>query len=152
VARKSKDIPHLRLRIEPSLLARLEKSAEKNERTLTGEIVERLNTSFKRDDLETVMKASAKEIAERLLMVMNASGLVNLPSPGGGEHTLASNREFLASLPKAPPGVFSQADFAEKMFELDLDVMAELDPDTPRDEHARRLRELNARRIARLKP
>ena len=52
--RKAKDTPHLRLRIEPSLLARLQKSAEKNDRTLTGEIVDRLDASFKRDDMQAL--------------------------------------------------------------------------------------------------
>ena len=54
MARKTKDTPHLRLRVEPALLARLEKSAAKNERTLTGEIVHRLAQSF---DVEERMTA-----------------------------------------------------------------------------------------------
>ena len=48
---KAKDTPHLRLRVDPSLLGRLEKAAEKNGRTLTGEINHRLGESFKKDDL-----------------------------------------------------------------------------------------------------
>jgi hypothetical protein len=47
---KAKETPHLRLRVDPSLLARLEKAAEKNSRTLTGEINHRLGESFKKDD------------------------------------------------------------------------------------------------------
>ena len=43
-------MPHLRVRIEPKLLAKLEKSREKNGRTLTGEIVARLEESFRTDD------------------------------------------------------------------------------------------------------
>jgi uncharacterized coiled-coil DUF342 family protein len=43
--------PHLRLRIEPQLLGRLEKAREKAGRTLTGEIVHRLELTFRRDDL-----------------------------------------------------------------------------------------------------
>jgi hypothetical protein len=42
--------PHLRLRIEPQLLGRLEKAREKAGRTLTGEIVHRLELTFRRDD------------------------------------------------------------------------------------------------------
>ena len=64
MARKAKDTPHLRLRIEQSLLARLQKSAEKNERTLTGEIVHRLDGSFRRDDF--------KAFTERLLEAVAA--------------------------------------------------------------------------------
>jgi hypothetical protein len=44
------ETPHLRVRIEPKLLAKLEKSREKNGRTLTGEIVARLEKSFRTDD------------------------------------------------------------------------------------------------------
>jgi hypothetical protein len=59
---KAKDTPHLRLRVDPSLLARLEKAAEKNGRTLTGEINHRLGESFKKDDL----MAFAERISEKL--------------------------------------------------------------------------------------
>ena len=59
---KTKDTPHLRLRVDPSLLGRLEKAAEKNGRTLTGEINHRLGESFKKDDL----MALAERLAERL--------------------------------------------------------------------------------------
>jgi Arc-like DNA binding domain len=47
---KPMEMPHLRVRIEPKLLAKLEKSREKNGRTLTGEIVARLEESFRTDD------------------------------------------------------------------------------------------------------
>jgi Arc-like DNA binding dprotein len=50
MARKPKETPHLRIRIEPTLLGRLEKSAEKTGRTLTGEIVQRMQQSFDTDD------------------------------------------------------------------------------------------------------
>src|SRR6476660_1563899 len=67
MARKAKVTPHLRLRVEPLLLARLEKSAEKNGRTLTGEIVDRLDASFKRDDMQSYVDATAERIAEKVL-------------------------------------------------------------------------------------
>ena len=47
---KLTETPHLRVRIEPKLIAKLEKSREKNGRTLTGEIVARLEESFRSDD------------------------------------------------------------------------------------------------------
>lgn len=72
MARKSKETPHLRLRVEPSLLTRLEKAAEKNERTLTGEIVHRLEGSFRRDDLEQYLDAQGKHITETLLAALAA--------------------------------------------------------------------------------
>jgi hypothetical protein len=49
VVRTVKEAPHLRVRIESKLLAKLEKSREKNGHTLTGEIVERLEQSFQTD-------------------------------------------------------------------------------------------------------
>ena len=59
---KIKDTPHLRLRVDPSVLTRLEKAAEKNGRTLTGEINHRLGESFTTDDLIGL----AERIADRL--------------------------------------------------------------------------------------
>jgi hypothetical protein len=58
---RKKDTPHLRLRVEPTLLARLEKVAERNGRTLTGEITHRLSNSFRADDLiETLQEMSER--------------------------------------------------------------------------------------------
>jgi hypothetical protein len=50
VKKPAGETPHLRIRIEPKLLAKLEKSREKNGHTLTGEIVSRLEQSFRTDD------------------------------------------------------------------------------------------------------
>jgi hypothetical protein len=52
---RKQETPHLRVRIEPRLLARLEKAREKSGRTLTGEIVSRLESSFRRDDREELI-------------------------------------------------------------------------------------------------
>jgi hypothetical protein len=52
---RKQETPHLRVRIEPRLLARLEKAREKSGRTLTGEIVSRLESSFRRDDHEELI-------------------------------------------------------------------------------------------------
>jgi len=49
--RKPKQAPHLRIRVPPRLLARLQKAREKNGRTLTGEIVFRLDQSFQGQEL-----------------------------------------------------------------------------------------------------
>src|SRR5262245_2633204 len=48
--RKEAATPHLRIRIEPALLARLEKSRKERGRTLTGEIVDRVEGSFRKED------------------------------------------------------------------------------------------------------
>jgi len=51
MARKRKGAtPHLRIRIEPGLLTRLEKSRTANNRTLTGEIVHRIEQTFRKSD------------------------------------------------------------------------------------------------------
>jgi hypothetical protein len=62
--RKAKETPHLRLRVEKSLLARLEKSAEKGARTLTGEIVHRLQQSYETDDRIEIFRAAMTERLE----------------------------------------------------------------------------------------
>src|ERR1700730_17643798 len=51
MAKKRKETtPHLRIRIEPELLVRLEKSRSANNRTLTGEIVHRIEQTFRKSD------------------------------------------------------------------------------------------------------
>jgi DNA repair exonuclease SbcCD ATPase subunit len=66
----AKQPPHLRVRIEPKLLARLEKAREANGNTLTGEIVERLEETFSTEDkmavLETVQQKRIEEQKERI--------------------------------------------------------------------------------------
>jgi hypothetical protein len=66
MVRKPKETPHLRLRVETALLVRLEKAAEKNGRTLTGEITHRLNESFKGDDLMAAMDALSEKMTVKL--------------------------------------------------------------------------------------
>jgi len=47
---KSEKSPHLRLRIQPDLLARVKAAAKENSNTTTGEIIDRLEKSFLSDD------------------------------------------------------------------------------------------------------
>jgi hypothetical protein len=61
-----KATPHLRLRVEPALLVRLEKYAEKNGRTLTGEIVARLEQSFKREDLTEILESLSDKMTVKI--------------------------------------------------------------------------------------
>jgi hypothetical protein len=66
--RKPKETSHLRIRIEPNLLARLENAREKSGRTLTGEIVSRLDQSFRQQDEDKRLAAAAAH-------ALNALGL-----------------------------------------------------------------------------
>jgi hypothetical protein len=120
MARKAKETPHLRLRIEPSLLARIQKSADKNERTLTGEVVDRLEASFKREDMQAYIDATAQKIKEDLVA-------------GTAALNTAADRYRIIN---------------KEMFELDLKVLSELYPDRSVEEHTNLLREANARRAA----
>jgi hypothetical protein len=119
MARKAKDTPHLRVRVEPSLLTRLEKAAEKNERTLNGEIVRRLEESFKRDDMQDLIVATAQRIKEQLL--------------AAGALTSAEQSKIIS----------------DESFELELRAESERNPDIPVEELAKQIREYNARRHAR---
>jgi hypothetical protein len=65
----AKETPHLRVRIEPALLARLEKARANSGRTLTGEIVSRLEVTFRHDDDEQLIAATV----ERVLAVLDLS-------------------------------------------------------------------------------
>jgi hypothetical protein len=56
-----KQPPHLRVRIEPKLLARLEKAREANGNTLTGEIVARLEESFSTADKIALFKEAQEQ-------------------------------------------------------------------------------------------
>jgi chromosome condensin MukBEF ATPase and DNA-binding subunit MukB len=57
----AKQPPHLRIRIDPKLIARLEKAREANSNTLTGEIVDRLEASFRADDTVALLKETQEQ-------------------------------------------------------------------------------------------
>jgi hypothetical protein len=61
-----KQPPHLRVRIDPKLIARLEKAREANGNTLTGEIVSRLEESFAGEDKMALLREGQQEA--RLLL------------------------------------------------------------------------------------
>jgi hypothetical protein len=67
MAKKAKEIPHLRLRLGSSLLARLEKSREKTSRTMTGEIVARLEGSYQYAEQVADLQARGDELEARAL-------------------------------------------------------------------------------------
>lgn len=62
----SKETSHLRVRVEATLLAKLEKAAERNSNTLTGEIIRRLEESFAKDDVTRAIHALADRVVERI--------------------------------------------------------------------------------------
>jgi hypothetical protein len=68
------DAPHLRLRIEPALLAKLEKAAAKNDRTLTGEITQRLVESFVKDDLMDAIERLSDRVTVKINDVIVKQG------------------------------------------------------------------------------
>jgi hypothetical protein len=72
---KAKDISHLRLRIDPARLARLEKYAEKNGRTLTGEIIHRLDESFKKDDFMAFVDRLSDQVTVKVTEVLKQGPL-----------------------------------------------------------------------------
>jgi hypothetical protein len=67
----TKDATHLRVRVGPRLLARLERAREKSGRTLTGEIVARIELGFQREDtvelVSQVARLAANEAVEQAL-------------------------------------------------------------------------------------
>jgi hypothetical protein len=48
-------------------LAKLQKNADKNGRTLTGEITHRLDESFKRDDLTDVLERLSDQVTAKVV-------------------------------------------------------------------------------------
>jgi chromosome segregation ATPase len=62
----AKESPHLRIRIDPKLLAKLEKAREKNGRTLTGEIVDRLEASYEQAERMSAFKEGMEARVEDL--------------------------------------------------------------------------------------
>lgn len=70
MAKKIKETSHLRVRIDPIRIARLETAAEKNGLTLTGEIVRRLDESFRRLDVTANMETLSDEIAAKVVAAL----------------------------------------------------------------------------------
>jgi hypothetical protein len=68
---KTRETSHLRVRIDPIRLAKLEKAAEKNGLTLTGEIVRRLDESFERDKLSVTLDGLPDRIAAKVAAMFN---------------------------------------------------------------------------------
>ncbi|WP_271673196.1 hypothetical protein [Bradyrhizobium sp. CCBAU 51627] len=70
MARKPVEATHLRLRIYPIQLAKLESAAQKNGRTLTGEITHRLDESFKRDNLAEALERFSNQVTAKVIAAL----------------------------------------------------------------------------------
>lgn len=71
MAKKTRETTHLRLRLDPIRLVKLEKSAERNGLTLTGEIVRRLDASF---DLPLLIQELPDRVAEKVVAALKGEG------------------------------------------------------------------------------
>jgi Arc-like DNA binding dprotein len=63
MARKQTDTVQLKLRFPERLRRRIEAAAERNERSLNGEIVHRLELSFEKDDRVQLVETTANAVA-----------------------------------------------------------------------------------------
>jgi hypothetical protein len=84
MARKPKETTHLRVRIESALLARLEKVREKTGRTLTGEIVHRIEQTFRKEEDADLGSAflGGDDTAKSLGLLATAMRLVTAEGDG----------------------------------------------------------------------
>jgi hypothetical protein len=80
--RKTKETTNLRLRVEPEVLAELEKARERHGRTLSGEIMHRVNLSFARER----NRVTAFETAATILEVFEGTLSPDLPPKVAREH------------------------------------------------------------------
>jgi hypothetical protein len=71
MAKKARETTHLRVRLDPIRLAKLEKAAEKNGLTLTGEIVRRLDESF---GLPLLLQELPDLVAAKVLAALKGDG------------------------------------------------------------------------------
>jgi hypothetical protein len=69
MARKETETIQLKLRFPEKLRLRIESAAERNQRSMNGEIVHRLEQSFQRDDTAAVVKATATAVVDQFLLV-----------------------------------------------------------------------------------
>jgi len=70
MARKPSDTVKLNLRFSEELRRRLERAAEKNQQSMNLEIVARLETSFRNQDILEVVKEAVRAEIERQMMTI----------------------------------------------------------------------------------
>jgi hypothetical protein len=145
MALKAKDTPHLRLRIEPSLLGRLQKSADKNERTLTGEIVDRLAESYKREDVQALIEETAQRVSEKFIAAAWWAGASAEASATTSKLTGSNLTDNELSEMRTFSGTTGQLT-EDEVFQVQLKRLADLFPNTPIEHHERGLRQFHALR------
>jgi hypothetical protein len=76
MARNLEETSHVRVRIDPIRLAKLQKQADKNSRTLTGEIIHRLDESFRRGEVmdAAVIERLSDRIAAKVVAALKRGG------------------------------------------------------------------------------
>jgi hypothetical protein len=80
-----KDTSHIRVRIDPARLARLEKSADQNGRTLSGEIIHRLDTTFAKDDLAAFADKLSHDVTLKVTQVLKRGTALTVSNVRKGE-------------------------------------------------------------------
>jgi hypothetical protein len=131
--RKKTDTVQLsKIRIREELRQKLVRAAEKNDRTLTGEIVERLEASFKREDIGVIIDATAQrtrlEVTEQLKALQSAA---EAAFAAAGRLEALRSTGALAGAPQVVAG--------EETF---LDAFREILPRIPREELEKTLRKI----------
>ena len=80
MARKQSDTVQLKLRFPEKLRLRIEAAAERNQRSMNFEIVQRLEQSFEKDDRKAVIDAVAQATATAVVSEFKIIGLTD-PKP-----------------------------------------------------------------------
>jgi len=87
-----KGTPHLRVRIEPKLLAKLEKARVRNGHTLTGEIVVRLEQTFDTEDRVAAMESHLSDLRRLHTLAVPDLGTAKWRGDIGQKREASENR------------------------------------------------------------
>jgi Arc-like DNA binding domain len=85
MARKPSEQVKLNLRFTEALRSRLEKQAARNNRSMNEEIIRRLEDSFRRDDLMTVVDALSDKITVKVTEVLKQGRALTVSDVLDGE-------------------------------------------------------------------
>ena len=79
MARKPQELRPVMTRIPEALRRRLERSGEKNGRSMNGEIIHRLEKSFLKDNNEALMKAVCQDIIDAMDVRLSGKPIDSIP-------------------------------------------------------------------------